>query len=169
MTRNHPHLAGVRQLRAFGLAYPGAHIKSPWPNHMDLAVNDKTFAYLSLDGEPLHISCKLPHSSVLALALPFTTPTEYGLGRSGWVTANFDEKDPLPLALLEEWIDESYRAQAPKRLQAQLATPPKAASPGRATKAKPAKAKARPAKAKPNTTKARPKARAPAVRKRTKR
>jgi hypothetical protein len=41
--------AGLKKLRAFGLTYPGAHTKSPWPGHLDLAVNDKTFAYLSLE------------------------------------------------------------------------------------------------------------------------
>src|SRR5262245_36838573 len=40
------------QLRAFGLGFPGAHTKSPWPGHDDLAVNDKTFVYLSAEGEP---------------------------------------------------------------------------------------------------------------------
>ena len=44
--------AALREVRAFGLAYPGAHIKSPWPDHCDLAVNDKTFAYLSTEGQP---------------------------------------------------------------------------------------------------------------------
>jgi len=38
----------LKELRAYGLAFPGAHTKSPWPGHLDLAVNDKTFAYLSL-------------------------------------------------------------------------------------------------------------------------
>jgi predicted DNA-binding protein (MmcQ/YjbR family) len=110
----------VKQLRAFGLAYPGAHTKSPWPGHMDLAVNDKTFAYLSIEGEPLKISCKLPRSAELALELPFATPTPYGLGKAGWVTAQFDAADAPPLDLLQAWIDESYRAQAPKRLVKQL-------------------------------------------------
>ena len=32
----------LRELRAFGLAYPGVHTKSPWPGHLDLAVKDKT-------------------------------------------------------------------------------------------------------------------------------
>jgi hypothetical protein len=36
-----------RKLKKFGLAYPEAHTKSPWPGHDDLAVRDKTFAYLS--------------------------------------------------------------------------------------------------------------------------
>jgi hypothetical protein len=34
--------AALEELHAFGLAYPGAYIKSPWPGHRDLAVNDKT-------------------------------------------------------------------------------------------------------------------------------
>lgn len=113
--------AALRELRAFGLAYPGAHTKSPWPGHLDLAVNDKTFAYLSLEGEPLKVSCKLPHSSAMALLLPGCAPTPYGLGRSGWVTATFAGPD-VPIAMLEAWIDESYRAQAPKKLVKLLTT-----------------------------------------------
>jgi hypothetical protein len=88
--KKHPHDPILLALREFGLAYPGAHYKSPWPGHMDLAVNDKTFAYLSLEGEPLGISCKLPHSAGAALMLPFTEPTGYGLGKSGWVSARFE-------------------------------------------------------------------------------
>jgi len=91
---------------------------------MDLAVNDKTFAYLSIEGEPLHISCKLPHTGMVALELPFTKPTGYGLGKSGWVSATFDGRNTLPVAMLKEWIDESYRAQAPKKLVATLDKPP---------------------------------------------
>src|SRR5512143_2178068 len=96
----------LQELRAFGLAYPGAHTKSPWPGHLDLAVNDKTFAYLSLEGEPFGISCKLPTSSTAALTLPFAKPTPYGLGKSGWVTATFPDGE-VPIPMLKEWIDES--------------------------------------------------------------
>jgi predicted DNA-binding protein (MmcQ/YjbR family) len=113
--------AALKELRAFGLEYPGAHTKSPWPGHLDLAVNDKTFAYLSLEGEPVRISCKLPQSSDEALSLPFTAPTEYGLGKSGWVSATFADDQAVPVDLLKQWIDESYRAQAPKRLSRGLA------------------------------------------------
>src|SRR5687768_13289712 len=112
----------LQELRAFGLAYPGAHIKSPWPGHLDLAVNDKTFAYLSIEGEPFGISCKLPKSSGVALMLPFCKPTAYGLGKSGWVSADFS-KDAPDVEMLKAWIDESYRAQAPKSLVKQLTTP----------------------------------------------
>jgi len=107
--------AALKELRAFGLDYPGAHTKSPWPGHLDLAVNDKTFAYLSVEGDPFHISCKLPQSAEEALSLPFVTPAAYGLGKSGWVNAELPD-GPIPIELFQAWIDESYRAQAPKRL-----------------------------------------------------
>ena len=121
--------AALREVRAFGLAYPGAHLKSPWPDHCDLAVNDKTFAYLSIEGQPFSISCKLPASSAMALMLPNAEPAGYGLGKSGWVTVQFAPGELPPLDLIKAWIDESYRAQAPKRLQAAL-PPPAAASSG---------------------------------------
>jgi predicted DNA-binding protein (MmcQ/YjbR family) len=108
--------AALLELRAFGLAYPGAHLKSPWPDHCDLAVNDKTFAYMSPEGQAFGISCKLPESSAVALMLPNTSPTAYGLGKSGWVTAQCAPGEVPQVALFKAWIDESYRAQAPKKL-----------------------------------------------------
>jgi predicted DNA-binding protein (MmcQ/YjbR family) len=131
----------LKQLRDYGLALPGTHLKSPWPGHKDLAVNDKTFAYLSIEGEPFSISCKLPQTSSVALMLPFCTPTAYGLGKSGWVSAQFPANEVPPprgakrrakmkgeqrklLDMLKAWIDESYRAQAPKKLLKQLAAAP---------------------------------------------
>jgi predicted DNA-binding protein (MmcQ/YjbR family) len=131
-----PIAVALLALRTFGLAYPGAHTKSPWPGHLDLAVNDKTFAYLSVEGDPFSIGCKLPHSGALALMLPFASPTAYGLGKSGWVTAKPDADEPIPVELFKTWIDESYRAQAPKRLLASLGEQPAAKKP--AAKKKPA-------------------------------
>ena len=107
----------VAELRAFGLAFPGAHSKAPWPEHDDLAVNDKTFAYLPAAGaERFSLSVKLPYTSEVALELPFAKPTAYGLGRSGWVSFNPDDSEIPAIDQLKEWIEESYRAQAPKRL-----------------------------------------------------
>jgi hypothetical protein len=36
------------------------------------------------------------------------------------VTADFPSDKPVPVDLLKAWIDESYRAQAPRRLVEQL-------------------------------------------------
>jgi predicted DNA-binding protein (MmcQ/YjbR family) len=137
----------LKELRDFGLRYPGAHLKSPWPGHLDLAVKDKTFAYLSVEGEPFSISCKLPESNALALELPFSEPTGYGLGKSGWVSAKFPD-GKLPLDMLKAWIDESYRAQAPKKLVQGLGTPAHAAAARAAARPKARGEKAAPAPAK---------------------
>ncbi|MGE3175580.1 MAG: MmcQ/YjbR family DNA-binding protein [Planctomycetota bacterium] len=112
----------VRHLREHGLArFPGAHLKSPWPGHLDLAVKDKTFAYLNLEGDPFHISVKLPQSNGIALSMPGVVPAAYGLGKSGWVTLSVEHGEALPpVELMELWLDESYRAQAPKTLLRQL-------------------------------------------------
>jgi predicted DNA-binding protein (MmcQ/YjbR family) len=113
---DHPHQLALRELRAFGLSYPEAHTKTPWPEHLDLAVRDKTFVFLCIDGKPLSLTCKLGPDAMAALGLPFATPTGYGLARSGWVTANFTEDLEPPVAILKRWIDTSYRLIAPKRL-----------------------------------------------------
>ncbi len=126
--------AVLKELRAYGLALPGAHTKSPWPGHLDLAVNDKTFAYLSLEGEPFHISCKLPESAAMALMLPNVEPAAYGLGKSGWVAADFSDGKLPPIEMLKSWIDESYRAQAPKKLLKQLDGAPAAKPPKKRAK-----------------------------------
>ncbi|HEY9219296.1 MAG TPA: MmcQ/YjbR family DNA-binding protein [Phenylobacterium sp.] len=104
------------QLRAFGLGLPGAHLKSPWPEHLDLAVRDKTFAYLPLPGQPFRLGVKLPFSGPEALELPFAEPMGYGLGKSGWVSLTPAPDEIPPIETLRSWIDESYRAQAPKSL-----------------------------------------------------
>ena len=144
----------IRELRELGLSYPGAHLKSPWPGHEDLAVKDRTFAYLPPEGEPFSISCKLPDSSHIALLLPYATPTGYGLGKSGWVTATPPAGTPIDVAMFKQWIDESYRAQAPRSLVKQLTTTPSAAAKRPAAKKSTRKPAAkRPAAKKPATKK----------------
>ncbi|RKH18142.1 MmcQ/YjbR family DNA-binding protein [Corallococcus praedator] len=106
-------------LREHALSYPGAHEDQPW-GHRAMKVNDKTFLFMAVTGEKLKFSAKLPDSKDAALTLPFTEPTEYGLGKSGWVTANFDDASQVPVPVIKAWIDESYRAIAPKKLVSQL-------------------------------------------------
>ncbi|MBZ5708348.1 MmcQ/YjbR family DNA-binding protein [Nannocystis pusilla] len=109
--------AGGEQLRALALAYPEAVEEFPW-GHTAVKVRGKAFLFMGGEPGTLSLSCKLPASHGAALLLPFASPTGYGLGKSGWVTAVFPIAAALPIALLAEWIDESYRAVAPKRLGA---------------------------------------------------
>jgi predicted DNA-binding protein (MmcQ/YjbR family) len=106
-------------LRKAALTYPDAYEERPWGHHA-IKVNGKAFLFLAANAETFSLSTKLPSSAGVALKLPFASPTEYGLGRSGWVTARFPRAALVPIDLLKLWIDESYRALAPKRLVAQL-------------------------------------------------
>jgi hypothetical protein len=66
------------------------------------------------------MSTKLPRSAAIALTLPFASPTRYGLGKSGWVTAQFGVREKPPVEMLQAWIEESYRAIAPVKLVAAM-------------------------------------------------
>ena len=108
----------LRQLKQFGLSLPDTQPKAPWPGHDDVAVHNKTFAYLVLedDGHTLRVSVKLPASGPAALKQPHAEPTGYGLGKSGWVSLRYDKGAPPPMEQMQRWMLESYRAQAPKRV-----------------------------------------------------
>jgi predicted DNA-binding protein (MmcQ/YjbR family) len=112
----HDPAKSLQTLKQFGLSLPGTAPKSPWPGHDDVAVNDKTFAYLSVDEGSLKVSVKLPGSGPAVLALPHAEPTGYGLGKSGWVSLRYGPQTAPPMEQLLRWMLESYRAQAPKRL-----------------------------------------------------
>jgi hypothetical protein len=66
------------------------------------------------------MSVKLPYTGEVTLGLPYAKPTPYGLGKSGWVTFEPADGDMPSLEQLKEWVDESYRAQAPRRLVKEL-------------------------------------------------
>jgi predicted DNA-binding protein (MmcQ/YjbR family) len=108
-------------LRAFALALPGAHEDFPWGERV-AKVGARVFVFLgkSAEKDGHSLAMKLPDSAADALDLPFAEPTGYGLGKAGWVTASFEPGDSIPLDLLTLWIEESYRAIAPKKLVAEL-------------------------------------------------
>ncbi|TPV93434.1 MAG: MmcQ/YjbR family DNA-binding protein [Myxococcales bacterium FL481] len=108
----------VERVRRFALTLPAAVEEFPW-GHSAIKVRKKVFVFLPrADGyeESASISVKLPESADLALAVPGAAPTGYGLGRAGWVTLRLEAGACPPADLLCEWVRESYRAVAPKRL-----------------------------------------------------
>lgn len=112
-------------LRQFALGFPGAIEDFPWGERV-AKVNGKVFVFLGADpveGGGIGLSVKLPASGQEALELPFAEPTGYGLGKSGWVSARFSATDRPPVEILKAWIEESYRAIAPKKLLAELEQP----------------------------------------------
>jgi predicted DNA-binding protein (MmcQ/YjbR family) len=113
--RKGPADAWEEDLRRHALAFPEATEDFPW-GHRALKVKGKAFVFMAREGDELSLSVKLPQSQAVALMLPFAEPTGYGLGRSGWVTARFPGSKKPPLDVLRAWIEESYRAVAPKKL-----------------------------------------------------
>lgn len=116
-----PLLAAEAELRAHALTYPDAYEEFPWGERA-IKVAKKIFVFISYDRETfvLRVTTKLGESNEPALGLPFVTPTGYGLGKRGWVTAAFERGSKPPVEILCDWIHESYTLVAPKKLVAKL-------------------------------------------------
>jgi predicted DNA-binding protein (MmcQ/YjbR family) len=107
------------RLRKRALAYRDTTEEFPWGERV-VKVRGKVFLFLSAAGTVVRFSVKLPHSAAEALELSFVEPTGYGLGKSGWITATVDATRDAPYETFESWLDESFRAVAPKRVVAAL-------------------------------------------------
>jgi len=108
--------SALAALRRHALSYPEAVEDFPWGDQV-VKVRGKIFVFLGAgkDGA-FGISAKLPETQALALTLKDVTPTGYGLGKAGWVTARVAKGARIDVELYKDWIDESYRAVAPKTL-----------------------------------------------------
>ena len=106
-----------KTLRAHALSYPETTEEFPW-GESAFKVKAKTFVFMRADPNDLSFSVKLPKSRTNALKLPGSEPTHYGMGAKGWVTLRPTTKTSLKT--LFSFIDESYRAVAPKRILSQL-------------------------------------------------
>ncbi len=106
-------------LRAHAFTFPEVTEDFPWGERA-IKVKGKVFVFMYRGEDSLSLSCKLPGSCGVALMFPFAKPTGYGLGKSGWVSARFGSEDEVPVEMLSEWIEESYRAVAPKTLVKRL-------------------------------------------------
>ena len=103
------------RLLAFALSLPEAVEDHPWGE--DVAkVRGKVFVFLG-QRQSKSITVKLVESHEHALAIEGAAPTGYGLGKAGWVTVPYGG---VPIAVARDWIEESYRIVAPKRLVALL-------------------------------------------------
>jgi predicted DNA-binding protein (MmcQ/YjbR family) len=104
-----------RLLRDFALQLPETDEAFPWGERA-LRVRGKAFVFMRLEEGELSFSVKLPHSRAQALALSFVEPTHYGLGRHGWVTIQVPRPTEALVRQFKDWIIESFRAVAPKRV-----------------------------------------------------
>ena len=114
-------LEGV--LRTKALSYPETTEEFPWGERA-IKVRGKAFIFMRATGKDVSFSVKLNDSLAEALELGYVEPTHYGLGKHGWVTASVDGSREAPVELFETWLDESYRAVAPKKVVAALDAKP---------------------------------------------
>ncbi|KOV62068.1 dGTPase [Streptomyces sp. MMG1121] len=110
-------------VREFALRLPGAAEEYPWGETVAKA-DRKVFVFLGVDDgtHPLGLTVKLRDEAAHAHALtaPRAEPAGYGLGRAGWVHIPLVGAGAPAAELLCEWVEESYRSIAPKRLIAEL-------------------------------------------------
>lgn len=116
--------ADARKLRVAALKYPDTVEDFPWDHHAYKSPNKKAFLFLTgLADGGFNCSMKLPFRNHEALELKGAEPTGYGMGKSGWVTFTFAAKAKPPMAKLTDYLDESWRAVAPKKLSASFGPP----------------------------------------------
>ena len=99
-------------VRKAALAYPETHEDHPW-GEIAIKVKGKVFVFMGSDG----FSVKLPKSGPTVLKKKLGEPTHYGLGKHGWVSI---DGGPISLEDALSWVDESFRAVAPKRVLSKL-------------------------------------------------
>lgn len=114
----------AKALRKAALGYPEVAEEFPWDHHAYKTPNKKAFLFLSgrADGG-FSCSMKLPYRNEEALKLRGAEPTGYGMAKSGWVTFVYSGKAKPPTAKLIDYLDESWRAVAPKKLSRAFAPP----------------------------------------------
>jgi predicted DNA-binding protein (MmcQ/YjbR family) len=112
------------KVRQFALRMPEAGEEFPWRECV-IKVNKKIFVFLGVsDGSyPPGVTVKLKNEEAHAHAMtaPGAEPAGYGLGKAGWVAIPLRDGSPAA-ELLCDWVEESYRVIAPKRLIAELDT-----------------------------------------------
>lgn len=109
----------AEQIRTQATGYPEVTEDHPW-GESAFKVKKKTFVFMRAEDDRVSFSCKLPSSRDFALSFSFAEPTHYGLGKSGWVTFTITAEMNFDGKVLQAFIDESFRAVAPKKLVASL-------------------------------------------------
>ncbi|MCB9542405.1 MAG: MmcQ/YjbR family DNA-binding protein [bacterium] len=119
MSEHEEITSAAEAIRAFALGLPETNEEFPWGETV-FKVRKKVFVFMGLQDEQLGFSVKLPASGEDVLCMPFASPTGYGLGKAGWVSFRFGRGELPPHEELIAWVEESFRAVAPKTVVKKL-------------------------------------------------
>jgi predicted DNA-binding protein (MmcQ/YjbR family) len=106
----------------YAMTFPGAWKDFPW-DHTVVKVGKKVFVFFggeAAEPDTFSMTVKLPISAEMALTLPWVSKAGHGLWKAGWVNASEKTGADFDLDTRRGWIDQSYRAVAPKKLVKQL-------------------------------------------------
>lgn len=99
----------MRALRRAALRHPDTHegvsCEGTSLEKRTVKARRKAFVFLGATDVMVKLRESLPEARRMAKR----EPDRYRAGAHGWVKASFGEDELPPLALLERWIDESYR------------------------------------------------------------
>ena len=103
-----------RRLREHALGFPETSEGTSCVNRA-FKVRKKNFAFLGEKEDRVRVMVKLTDSreAVAALGDP-----RISVGKTGWATLQFAPDDPPGLDQLRAWVEESFRALAPKTVVA---------------------------------------------------
>jgi len=121
--------AAKARLLKYALAKDDAEVDHPWGENV-AKVKGKVFVFFGMEEPEAQyadyvMGVKLTKALLYAKSFPFVEAMGYGLGKSGWVSVK-KPKGPVPTAMFEEWIDESYLGVMPKRKTTVSSVAPKA-------------------------------------------
>jgi predicted DNA-binding protein (MmcQ/YjbR family) len=109
MTAKKKSAGPTARLRERALSFPGAWEDDPWGDSV-IKVGKKIFVFLGDET----LTLKLAEAHAAAMSVPGAKPTPYGLGKAGWVTIPLAGAPPADI--LCDWLEESYRLIAPKKM-----------------------------------------------------
>lgn len=118
MVREEFRHEGTRALRARALTLPGVDEGDSCVKRAFKA-RTKGFLYLGETEDTYNVMLKIGESLDAARAFCAENPEQRSIGDTSWLTLHF-AGDEDPPAQLSDWIEESYRTLAPRKLIAEL-------------------------------------------------
>lgn len=109
----------TRAWREIATSYPEVE-ETPSCTKCAFKARNKGFLYVGADENTYNAMVKLGESLPAARALEAKDGERYRVGSTSWVTITFPHGEAPPEGLMERWIDESFRLQAPRKLLAAL-------------------------------------------------
>lgn len=109
----------ILALRSHALALPEV-VEGDSCVKRSFKVRKTGFLYLGEKADEYNVMVKLGPSLEEASELASARPGSWSVGKGGWAILKFEIDERPPDGLLERWLEESYRLQAPKTLVATL-------------------------------------------------